>query len=167
MERNNSYEAFNSFGSERRQYKVVDMPVALKEKFADQPEVLEDIQDRYNAAAYVNVFNSSYSVEAYIIVGSCAAGEGLRPGKAVQKPQSFVDLKRNFPSDVDILICIENDFYGNAQRQADANSRNLMLPLGYFVHAQVYDRDGLENMLESYGGNEWFRGLKELKDKLK
>lgn len=145
-------------------YKPEEVSPEVVEKFKDQPEILKEIVDRHIAAAkYIMLLNSQYPVEGYVVVGSSADGEGLRSGKLERKPSSWVDLKTNLPSDIDMVICVEGE--GEmAQRQADILARRQMMSLGYFPHAHVYTREGLERTAKDM--SEWYSGARQLVEKL-
>ena len=141
------------------------VPAEIVEKYQSQPEILRDIIDRYIAAAqYVRLFNRQFPVLGYVVVGSSEMGENLRPGKFSRKPASWVDMKTNLSSDIDLVICIDGDEQ-SGQRQAHMLARTLMMKLGYFPHVNIYDEEGLRKVAENLT-SEWFNGSRRLMKKL-
>lgn len=138
----------------------------LLARLSEDPDKLQDVKARFAAAyQFVKLLHKKYPVKGYVVTGSSIHPEKLRMGKITRRPTSFVDLKENFPSDIDMVICIEGD--GKvAQKVADRMGRDLMLELGFYPHAQVYDIAGLENTVKNLGKNEWFASAKELLDKV-
>lgn len=142
------------------------MPADLLERLKNSPDLLTGIKNRYAVAArFIELLNKQFPVIEYLVTGSTANPEKIRPGKLTRKPTSFVDLKENCPSDIDVLICIDGE-PAQAQRTAEVMARNLMMDFGYFVHVQVFDEDSLREAAENISEDEWFRGARELWQKV-
>jgi hypothetical protein len=138
----------------------------ILERWQDNPDKVQDLFDRYRAAAkFIRHLSQHCSIYGYEIVGSSSDGENMRVGKFKQKPASWVDMKEHYPSDIDMVVCVDGDDE-YIQRQAEMLARGLMMSLGYFIHVFVYSPDTLQEVVKKERENSWYKGAILLWNKL-